>query len=341
MHTLLSAVSRVVDATPLGRPVQRYLSDVGLLDAVRPGRQVWYAEDRVHLEVPGVDQPGSEELADEVERQLHAVPGVHRAEVNAVLGRVVVHCDRRHASRTDLVNAIEEAERAHPATHGSGPAQPLQHPSDPRPLAWEIAVLVGQLAGAALSVTGRIVRFPRLPTLIPAAVSLADHTPQLRQALEERVGPAGTDMVFALGGAAAHGLAQRPLALLVEAAHRLSMLTEAYAQQQAWQRREPELGVQAGDHRVRPLERPPRPAPMPPGPVEHYGQRQSPPLPTPPHSALPAATIGPSACCWPAYPDPPGWAVTRLPPSCPAAWLKAAWSALSAMRCSGSIASTW
>ncbi|MGH4008329.1 MAG: HAD-IC family P-type ATPase [Pseudonocardiaceae bacterium] len=267
--------------------MRRYLSDIGLLDAASPGRHGWSTDGRVHLEVRGVDRPGSEQLADDVERRLYAVPGVHRVEVNAVLGRVLVGFDEQQAGRAELIAAIEEAERAHPAAGGPGPAQTWQHPSDPRPLGWEMVVLAGQLAGAALSVTGRMIRLPRLPDAVPAAVSLADHTPKLRQALESRVGPEVTDVAFALGEAAAQSLAQRPLALVVEVTHRLSMLTQAYAQQQAWQRREPELGAQAGDYRAGPLERPARPLPLPPGPVERYANRAAPVA-----AAAYAATLG-------------------------------------------------
>src|SRR4051794_35554683 len=60
-----------------------------------PGRsrRIFSLSGRAHVEVRGIDQPGAEQVARELERRLLARSGVLAAEANGVLGYVVITFD--------------------------------------------------------------------------------------------------------------------------------------------------------------------------------------------------------------------------------------------------------
>ena len=128
--------------------------------------------------------------------------------------------------------------------------------------------------GLGLATVGRAVG-GRRPVAAETAslLSLVDSTPRLRSQLEIRIGDATTDLLLATTNAIGQGLAQGPMGLLVDAAHRLALIGEITARRDVWEAREPELHGAPSDEVCVPLPDVRRPVPLPPGPVERYGDR--------------------------------------------------------------------
>jgi len=228
-------------------------------------RRIWSRGGRAHIEVRGVTRPGTEHAAEAVERRLLSLNGVLTAEVNAVLGRVVVAFDPGSVAVRDLVKAVEAAETEQGLDSALCPK--VDHPGDRAPLIRHGVVLAADLAGAGFAIGGRVLRALPLPVTVPIAVSMADSSPRTRAAVEKGVGRDSADLIVGLSAAAAQALAQRPLGLLVDAASRGPRMAEERARRLAFERRESELGG-TGAHRVGPVDSLPRPAGLPRGPVE-------------------------------------------------------------------------
>jgi cation-transporting ATPase I len=235
-----------------------------------PGRsrRISLLSGRAHIEVRGIDQPGTEPAARELERRLLALSGVLAAEANGVLGYVVITFDPDLVGVESLVGEIEQIEQIVGLAGQRFPS--TDHPGDHTPITRHGLVLAADLAGSGLAVAGRMAHALRLPIAVPMLFSMADSAARIRPVLEGRLGRETADLVLGLSSAAALTLAQRPVGLALEAAFRAPRVAEARARCRAFERREAELG-RPGAHRVPPIERLPRPAPLPAGPVERLG----------------------------------------------------------------------
>jgi cation-transporting ATPase I len=86
------------------------------LERLSPGRRhrrMWVSEGRAHIEVRAVHRPAHDQLVKDLEAALNAIEGVDWAQVNVVLGRVVVVFDPEGPTVDDLVEEIEGIEEAH------------------------------------------------------------------------------------------------------------------------------------------------------------------------------------------------------------------------------------
>ncbi|GAA3790344.1 cation-translocating P-type ATPase [Amycolatopsis tucumanensis] len=237
-----------------------------VLDALAtPGRRSWSSGERTHLEVRGFHEPGREDAARDLEQRLAAVEGVHGAAVNAALGRVVVGHEP-HVTAGALARVIGEVERDWALT-GRAPRGEA-HPANPAPAARELVALGTAVIGLSFSALGRVLPVRALPPVVPALAALVDSTPGLRGGIERLLGRPAADAVFAIGGTASQALAQRPIALVTDAAYRWCMRGELIARRQAWERWERHTGDRMEFHRAPAVERPARPRPPPAGPVE-------------------------------------------------------------------------
>ncbi|HSF26518.1 MAG TPA: heavy metal translocating P-type ATPase, partial [Actinomycetes bacterium] len=257
-------------AAPLG--VGRVLAEL-LPGRARRLRRAWVGHDRAHIEVRGAHREGTEPFARRLEDALGRVEGVHWAEVNAVLGRVVVAFDGEQIDVDDLVDIVEGVEEAHELHEEAFPAERPEHPGDAEPLHRQVASLAADALGLGLSSIGRALGRGPLTEEVASLLSLVDSTPRLREQAERRLGTATADLLLATANAVSQGIAQGPLGLLVDATHRLAQVGEITARRVVWHAREPELHGQPSDERTAPLSLAPRPVPMPAGPVERYGDR--------------------------------------------------------------------
>jgi cation-transporting ATPase I len=239
----------------------------------RRQRRQWTGNGRAHIEVKGVHQREHADLARQVEDELAQMEGVRWAAVIAPLGRVVVAFDDSRLGADDLIKVIERAEEVHGVAAEQYPAGRPEHPADTEPLHRQMHAIGTEILGVGLGLAGRVVRAQPVLPEVASLVSLADAMPAVRRRLEDWLGYPVADLGLVASNAIAQGLAQGPFGLLADIANRVLRLDELRARQAAWQRREPEL---SGPGEVVPpsaLSGAPRPAPLPPGPVESYANR--------------------------------------------------------------------
>jgi cation-transporting ATPase I len=242
----------------------------------RTHRRTWVGNGRAHIEVRAVHRRDGQPLARQVERDLEALEGVDWAEVNAVLGRVVVAFDEDATTLDDLVATVETAEEAHGVQEERYPRDRPPHPGDSEPLVRNITAMGADTLGLGVSVFGQLLRATPIPGELASVIALADSQPRVRRLLESRLGPPATDLGLALASAIAQALGQGPLGLLVDIGHRANAVGEIRSRQRTWAGREPELTAQHGRWQIRPIEAAEtgrRPAPMPRGPVERHADR--------------------------------------------------------------------
>ncbi|QIZ37423.1 HAD-IC family P-type ATPase [Saccharopolyspora sp. ASAGF58] len=232
------------------------------------GRRAWTADGRAHIEVRGVHEPGTESAAEQITDRLTQLPGVRWAEVNAALGRVVVGHDPEMVGLAELVNAVDEAERASGLSDHPRNERSALRPGDVARAFGDTVVMGANLTGLGYAVAARWLPVPALAASIPALISTADSVQGIRAAVQSRLGAPATDLLFGLGSAATNTLAQRPTTLLSDAAHRFFLVRESQAVLRSWARREAELGDRPEHHRCEPVEVGSRPTPLPNGPIE-------------------------------------------------------------------------
>jgi cation-transporting ATPase I len=228
-------------------------------------RQVHRSHGRTRIRVRGVHRPGTEDLAQALVDRLLQVTGVSRAEVNAPLGLVMV----AHGDDTPidaLLDVVEAVEQLHDV---SGlPFRSPGHPASKQAIARE-AVLIGvYLAGGGVAIAGRLVRARPLPPAVASLAAMTDAAPQARGVLERRIGRPATDFALGTGVMLAHALAYQPSGPFINSIHRMIRITEIRAQIEAWNQRVHQLAAVPGAFNAAPLDVPPRPLPLPWGPVE-------------------------------------------------------------------------
>ncbi len=241
----------------------------------RSHRRTWVGNGRAHIEVRAVDRPDGQSLARQVERDLEALEGVDWAEVNAVLGRVVVAFDEDATTLDGLEATVGAAEEAHGVQEERFPRDRPPHPGDSEPLVRNLTALGADTLGLGVSVFGQLLRATPIPGELASVIALADSQPRVRRLLESSIGNPATDLGLALASAVAQALGQGPLGLVVDIGHRANVVGEIRSRQRAWAGREPELSAQHGRWPMRPIEpeEAGRPVPIPRGPVERHADR--------------------------------------------------------------------
>jgi cation-transporting ATPase I len=233
-----------------------------------PSRVSWLDGNRAHLAVRGVHRPEAETATERVERLLAERDGVRSAELNAVLGHVVIQYDPDRLGPRELAQLVDEVERncgldQEPHTPGSS-----NHPGAAVPLLRE-ALLAGlHVTGLAYTLFVRVLPVPLVGSLAPGLLSLIDAAPLLRSVAEAGIGKSATDALLGAAAAVSNASARRSLGLLVDACLRASLHGEAMARRRAWAQWESVLAAREGAHRAAALHCSPRPVPLPDGPVE-------------------------------------------------------------------------
>lgn len=238
-------------------------------DAVggRTSRRSWSGSGRVWLEVRGLEDGDGDGLATAVLSAVRQLPGVHRAELNRTLGRLIVAVPADGPTVAELSEVVAQAEQAH--VQGSGRRGRAAYlPGDGVLVAGRALAVAADALGLAAAVTGRALRLPKLSGAVAAGVVLIDTQPRLRRLVESRLGPELADVALAVSTAAAQTLTQGPASLAVDLTLRLSLLAEARAGQRAWARHEAQLSAHAAA--AEPFPQIARPVPRPAGPIEKY-----------------------------------------------------------------------
>ncbi len=237
-------------------------------------RRVWARRGHAHIEVRGIDEPGCEELCADVERRLSRLRGVRWAQVNAVLGRVVVVFDPASGPTVgDLVGVVEGVEQIHRRTEARFPADRPEHPGDIEPLRRNAIALGADSLALGASFFGRLLQLTPFPTEVASVITFLDNEPRAKTALERRLGRGTAELGLALANAFAQAISQGPLGLTVDITHRVNVIAELQARRHCWARAEPRLTASPCDEATGPVRKSPRPVPLPPGPAERYADR--------------------------------------------------------------------
>ncbi|GAA3050959.1 cation-translocating P-type ATPase [Pseudonocardia yunnanensis] len=222
------------------------------------------APGRVHVPLRGVHTSDAA-IAAAVEEQLAEHPAVRRAEVNAALGHVMVEFDPDLLPVSDALDIVADVERENGLA--SEPYTSQEHPGNARRALQEAALLGIHAAALVYTTVGRAV--PAAPVALPASVlALIDASPRLRGYVAGALGEPTADALLSTGAALSNGLGKRPIGLIVDACQRFVLYQENQARRRVWTAWEDALADQEGAHRAMPRPVGPRPAPMPPGPVE-------------------------------------------------------------------------
>jgi cation-transporting ATPase I len=256
---------------------------MGLLTVVRPvvravcgrSRRSWTNEERAHLELRALAPEELAAFAGELEAVLGALDAVHWVEVNGYLGRVVVAFDAEAVSVADLVAEVEGVEE----TCGFGdrpfPSALETHPGDVEPLLREAAKVGADVVSLAVAFPLRILKpltGGAVRTVAASAVAVVNGVPKVRGVIEARFPSPVTDVSLAVVNTLVQGIGMGPLAPLTELGHHLQILLELQAGRAAWAAREPELFSKPAFGPL-PALAPPRPGPLPAGPVERFADR--------------------------------------------------------------------
>ncbi|MER7406160.1 cation-translocating P-type ATPase [Streptomyces sp. NPDC000070] len=198
------------------------------------GGQQWRAGRRVHIALrrPDGDIGG---LARKVAGELLDHPDVLAAYWDEGLSRLVVTVVEDAV--TDRVGErVAELAAGLGLTEGADPvAQEAAHPGDPGEVRVTAAAILLDAAGAAGALVGRSLRLPPTSRIVTATVTLLRENPRFRALLQQRFGTSGMELVLAATNAAAHGVGQTPLALVLDGLLRGSQLTEAVARAAAFE----------------------------------------------------------------------------------------------------------
>ncbi|MCO5973275.1 cation-translocating P-type ATPase [Actinoallomurus soli] len=229
-------------------------------------RRVHRAGRRTSIRVRGLHHPGREGMASDLVTAMSEVAGVRRAEVNGVLGVVMVAHDGDVPvdALTGVVDAVEDRYDAAGEPYAAHP-----DPGHRQAVLRETALTAAYAAGATAAITGRFVlRAVPIPPAVGTLIAMADSTPQVRERLTRLIGRAATDVLIGGGLAGLQALAQQPTGLLIGAVHRTTRVGEARAYRSVWHRRTGHLIREEGSFEAPALDVPERPVPLPYGPVE-------------------------------------------------------------------------
>jgi len=248
-----------------------------------PARRTSSNGPRRWIEVRGLGGEHASVIAADVLAAVRATPGVHQAFLNFTLARLVVTVDADGPSAAELCRIVADAERDRPRAARQHPAS---LPGDDALLMARMVAATAATVGLGLSLTGSLMRLPRLPDLVAVPPTLADHLPRLRRELDRRLGPDGADVLFGFVNSATAALTLSPTAAAAEAATRAMLAAEAWNGRLAWSRHEPGLGSQPLPDDV------------------SLTPKSSPSPPTGPRNATPTASVWPasvaplwSVCC--------------------------------------------
>ena len=240
----------------------------------RRHRRVASSAGVLHIEVRAGRRPGSEAMLRRLHKELAAAQGVNWAEVDGILGRVVVSFDDDAIEPDDIVDMVTAVEEAHGNGDETFGFDREDHPAFRIGSQRALIALLADAAGLGVSLAGSILRLTPLPVELASAVSLVDSTPRLRRLIEHRIGASAAYSVLALGNATAQGLGSGPFGLLVDALQRATALSEARAEEHCFELHADSL--QRPGNVIGPVERRPRPSPLPSGPIERYVDRAAP-----------------------------------------------------------------
>ncbi|MDT5009774.1 MAG: cation-transporting P-type ATPase [Mycobacterium sp.] len=228
-------------------------------------RRCWRGNGRAWIEVRGLHDPESgRALGERVVAALREQPDVVSVQLNYPLSRVVVSLTDDDSPVRELCDLVAEAETQRGVDHD----ELVELPGDGETLAARLAALTAASIGLGAVVVGRAVPWAKLPAGLPAPVAFIDYQPTLRHLVEKRLGTTATDTALAVAAAAVYTATGAWSSLAVDVMLHLLQAAESRSVQRTWSEREPDLQPHAASDDAYSVK---RPCPLPPGPVERYG----------------------------------------------------------------------
>ena len=274
----------VTGADPLPDGHVRGIVDVarGMVEPplARHTRRIWsdHVRGRGHVQVEIAAPPaeGRPEVRRALRRHLERLEGVEWATVNDVVGRVLVAFDDRRVTAEDVVGVVTAVEQA----RGGKQVFPQRedHPADLEPFLAAVVTAAIDTAAVGVAAAARTLPVPALSRHATLAIALLDSQQWIKDGLESRIGPIGTDLVFSGTSALLHALTQSPSVPAMNAVAAVQQVLEMRARRQVWRRREtelcrPEPEQDPDEPKAAPGQ---RPVPLPPGPIETFRSRLGP-----------------------------------------------------------------
>ena len=267
---LPTSVVDVLDPTGVVRSAARWFGNA----EGRMHRRVHVSSSgRASIEVRAADRPEHAALTADAKVAIERLEGVHWAEVDALLGRIVVVFDPETLDVDDVIETLETVEEVHEVENERFPHDRPDHPADREPMQLNLFGIAADAAGLGFATAARTLHFMRLPSEIPGLIAVADNSPRVSRFLAQRLGAPTADVVMTTTNAVAQALGQGPLGLVVDIGHRSIKLGEQRSRQVAWRRREPDLVADRRRVGSRAISFPKRPVPLPGGPIETYTDR--------------------------------------------------------------------
>ncbi|MGW2368558.1 cation-translocating P-type ATPase [Streptomyces sp. NPDC001667] len=203
-------------------------------NAMLPGGGEWRAGSRMHVALehrPGSARRGArglEAAAKRVSVALAERPEVVTAYWDGGLARLVVQVSE-NALTDQVARKVEKLAARYGLRRPDEPVLEGAHPGSARGVRSGAIALACDVAGIATAVTARTMRLKRSPRLVTAAVTLVREDSRVRAALRRRLGASGAEVVLAAADAAAHGIGQSPVSLMLDLALRSGQMMEAMA----------------------------------------------------------------------------------------------------------------
>lgn len=238
-------------------------------------RRSWMGQTRAHVELRDLSSDELGRFSTALREAAARLPRIKWVEINPHTRRAVIEIERGAHELEELVELVHAAEQSAGVEKAAFSESAAEHPADAEPL-HRLGL------GAALDVigfgVGAALRFSPLPASgiaasVAAASAVVRATPRLRQSLDQALGGKRADLTLSSVISLAQGAAQRPVASLVDLAHKAALLREARARQDTWEAREAELCSASYEHDLGRARVDPRPVPLPRGPIEEYADR--------------------------------------------------------------------
>lgn len=249
-------------------------------DGARLHRRAWVGERRAYVEVRTPEVQG---YAEALRDRLEGTSGIAWVRLNAALGRAVISFDERpgEVGSVEVVSVETLLAQIDALEAEFGLGDPVSwegrrpFPGDPEPLL-RFASEIG--TDAVVFSVGFAMRVLGVPTTaaeldVAALTSLLEFVPQLRGRIEQRLGPARTELVLHFASALTQALLQGVSGPVVDAVSRALRMREHAAHGDAWAEAEETLGGEPDDHLSAGPPTTTRPGPEPRGPIEHYTSR--------------------------------------------------------------------
>ncbi|WP_214364248.1 HAD-IC family P-type ATPase [Pseudonocardia sp. H11422] len=273
LQRLLGATTRAAGAV-FGASVGAVAGAFELVSTAVSGA-TYVAVGRAHIPVRGVHREDAGPVAAQLEQWLSEHDGVIRAEINAVLGQVVIAYDPDRLGVRELTGLVGEAEREFGLAGEPRAPAGRAHPGGPGAVLREALGVSLNLGGLGYATIARPLPMRTLGSVVPPLVGLVDATPRFRALAERALGRPAADLLLIVGGSVSQAVTRRPLGLIVDTCQRFNRHQESLARRRAWVTWDEELARVPGAHRAPPLRCPPRPCSMPGGPVERVADRSA------------------------------------------------------------------